>query len=404
MACLLQLSNSENQIDTMRSELNMQIAYFKSAKKLITGNGAVSTLKDELSRLGVKRPAVITDKGVSRSGGLSLVTDQLQPNSFLVYDDIPPEPEISVIENCVAELRGKDVDGIIAVGGGSAMDSAKVLAVSMGHNGKISALFGENNVSSRDIPLIAIPTTAGTGSEVTNIAILSDPEDQLKKGIVSEYLLPDVAIVAAEMTVSCPANVTAASGIDALVHALEAYLSVNASAITDALAIKAVTMIYPALPKAFANGKDLEARENMATGSLLAGLAFGNAGVGAVHALAYPLGGRYHLSHGMSNAVMLPHVMKANAEVSRERFVDIASAMKLEIQGHSTEDIVAQVLDAIEKICRDVEIPATLKHFGIPEQDIQTLAVEASKVTRLLRNNPRKLTVDEIEEIYRQAF
>ena len=120
--------------------------------------------------------------------------------------------------------------------------------------------------------------------------------------------------------------------------------------------------------------------------------------------LAYPLGGRYHLSHGMSNAVMLPHVMKANAEVSRERFVDIASAMKLEIQGHSTEDIVAQVLDAIEKICRDVEIPATLKHFGIPEQDIQTLAVEASKVTRLLRNNPRKLTVDEIEEIYRQAF
>ena len=297
-----------------------------------------------------------------------------------------------------------DVDGIIAVGGGSAMDSAKVLAVSMGHNGKISALFGENNVSSRDIPLIAIPTTAGTGSEVTNIAILSDPEDQLKKGIVSEYLLPDVAIVAAEMTVSCPANVTAASGIDALVHALEAYLSVNASAITDALAMKAVTMIYPALPKAFANGKDLEARENMATGSLLAGLAFGNAGVGAVHALAYPLGGRYHLSHGMSNAVMLPHVMKANAEVSRERFVDIASAMKLEIQGHSTEDIVAQVLDAIEKICRDVEIPATLKHFGIPEQDIQTLAVEASKVTRLLRNNPRKLTVDEIEEIYRQAF
>lgn len=382
----------------------MQIAYFKSAKKLITGNGAVNTLKDELSRLGVTKPAVITDKGVSQSGGLSRVTEQLKPNSYLVYDNIPPEPEISVIENCVAELRGKDVDGIIAVGGGSAIDSAKVLAVSMGHNGKISALFGEDNVASRDIPLVAIPTTAGTGSEVTNIAILSDPVDQLKKGIVSEYLLPDVAIVSAEMTVSCPASVTAASGIDALVHAIESYLSVNASAITDALAIKAITLIYPALPKAFTDGSDLVARNDMATGSLLAGLAFGNAGVGAVHALAYPLGGRYHLSHGMSNAVMLPHVMKANAEVSQERFVDIGNAMKLDIHGRSISESVALVLEAIETICREVEIPAALKHFGIPEEDIPSLAIDASKVTRLLRNNPRTLTVDDIETIYRQAY
>ncbi|WP_414830972.1 iron-containing alcohol dehydrogenase [Alteromonas sp. H39] len=382
----------------------MQIAYFKSAKKLITGNGAVNTLRDELSRLGVTKPAVITDKGVSQSGGLSLVTNQLQAGSFVVYDDIPPEPEISVIEKCVAELRDKDVDGIIAVGGGSAIDSAKVLAVTMGHEGKISALFGEDNVASRDIPLIAIPTTAGTGSEVTNIAILSDPEDQLKKGIVSEYLLPDVAIVSAEMTVSCPAGVTAASGIDALVHAIEAYLSVNASAITDALALKAITLLYPALPKAFANGSDLAARNDMATGSLLAGLAFGNAGVGAVHALAYPLGGRYHLSHGMSNAVMLPHVMKANAVACQERIVDIGNAMQLQTQGLSTSGSVALVLDAIVKICRDVEIPATLRHFGIPEEDIPALAVDASNVTRLLRNNPRTLTVDDIETIYRQAF
>ena len=382
----------------------MQIAYFKSAKKLITGKGAVNALKDELSRLGVTKAAVITDKGVSQSGGLSLVTDQLQPNRFVVYDDIPPEPEISVIENCAAELRGIDVDGIIAVGGGSAIDSAKVLSVSMTHNGKISALFGEDNVMSRDIPLIAIPTTAGTGSEVTNIAILSDPEEQLKKGIVSEYLLPDVAIVSAEMTVSCPAIVTAASGIDALVHAIEAYLSVNASAITDALAIKAISLIYPALPKAFADGTNLQARDDMATGSLLAGLAFGNAGAGAVHALAYPLGGRYHLSHGMSNAVMLPHVMKANALVSQARVVDIGKAMNLETHGCSTSEIVTLVLQAIEKICRDVEIPATLKHFGIPEEDIPALAIDASKVTRLLRNNPRTLTVDDIENIYRQAF
>jgi|TARA_Y100001968_G_C19433798_1_gene758497 alcohol dehydrogenase class IV len=382
----------------------MQIAYFKSAKKLITGNGAVSALKSELSRLEVKNPAVITDKGVSESGGLSLVTSQLTTEEYVIFDDIPPEPEVSVIEHYAAELRGKNVDGIIAVGGGSAMDSAKVLAVSMSHTGSISALFGENNVNARDVPLIAIPTTAGTGSEVTNIAILTDPADQLKKGIVSEFLLPDVAIVAAEMTVSCPPTVTAASGIDALVHALEAYLSVNASPITDALALKAIAMIYPALPKAYLDGNDLAARESMATGSLLAGLAFGNAGVGAVHALAYPLGGRFHLSHGMSNAVMLPHVMKENAAVSQERFVDIAKAMKLSTQGHTDSEITEQVLHAIEKICRDVEIPASLSHFDIPEDAIPTMAIEASKVTRLLRNNPRQFTVDEIEDIYRHAF
>ena len=382
----------------------MQIAYFKSAKKLITGNGAVSALKSELSRLEVKNPAVITDKGVSESGGLSLVTSQLTTEEYVIFDDIPPEPEVSVIEHYAAELRGKNVDGIIAVGGGSAMDSAKVLAVSMSHTGSISALFGENNVNARDVPLIAIPTTAGTGSEVTNIAILTDPADQLKKGIVSEFLLPDVAIVAAEMTVSCPPTVTAASGIDALVHALEAYLSVNASPITDALALKAIAMIYPALPKAYLDGNDLAARESMATGSLLAGLAFGNAGVGAVHALAYPLGGRFQLSHGMSNAVMLPHVMKENAAVSQERFVDIAKAMKLSTQGHTDSEITEQVLHAIEKICRDVEIPASLSHFDIPEDAIPTMAIEASKVTRLLRNNPRQFTVDEIEDIYRHAF
>ena len=382
----------------------MQIAYFKSAKKLITGNGAVSALKSELSRLEVKNPAVITDKGVSESGGLSLVTSQLTTEEYVIFDDIPPEPEVSVIEHYAAELRGKNVDGIIAVGGGSAMDSAKVLAVSMSHTGSISALFGENNVNARDVPLIAIPTTAGTGSEVTNIAILTDPADQLKKGIVSEFLLPDVAIVAAEMTVSCPPTVTAASGIDALVHALEAYLSVNASPITDALALKAIAMIYPALPKAYLDGNDLAARESMATGSLLAGLAFGNAGVGAVHALAYPLGGRFHLSHGMSNAVMLPHVMKENAAVSQERFVDIAKAMKLSTQGHTDSEITEQVLHAIEKICRDVEIPASLSHFDIPEDAIPTMAIEASKVTRLLRNNPRQFTVDEIEDIDRHAF
>ena len=381
----------------------MQVSHFKSAGRLITGQGATASLKDELLRLNIRKPFVVTDPGVYQSGALEHILCQLDKD-VAVYKDIPPEPEIEVIENCLAEFNANAFDGIIAVGGGSAIDSAKVLAVAASQQGAIASLFGTDKVKGRHIPLIAIPTTAGTGSEVTNIAILSDPAEQLKKGIVSDYLLPDVAIVSPEMTLSCPKSVTAASGIDALVHAIESYLSVHANAVTDALAIKAMQLIYPALPKAYARGDNIQAREHMATGSLLAGLAFGNAGVGAVHALAYPLGGRYHLSHGLSNAVMLPHVLQWNLMASRERFTDIAAAIGLPSHGRSQQEIGQSVVDAITTLCREVEIPARLREFSIQENDIPLLAKEASKVTRLLSNNPRALSESDIERIYRAAY
>ncbi|ALM92169.1 MULTISPECIES: iron-containing alcohol dehydrogenase [Alteromonas] len=382
----------------------MQVSVFKSANKLITGEGALANLANELSRLNIKAPAIITDKGVSQSGALSHVTNVLNCECTIVIDDIPPEPEIGIIEQRLTRLKQHKVDGIIAVGGGSAIDSAKVLAATFDYTGNITELFGENLVAGRTLPLIAIPTTAGTGSEVTNIAILADPIAHVKKGIVSDYLLPDVAIVTPEMTLSCPKHITAASGVDAFVHALEAYLSVNASPITDALASKAMTLIFHSLPLAYANGHDIKAREDMATGSLMAGLAFGNAGVGAVHALAYPLGGRFHLSHGMSNAVMLPHVMRWNIGACQQRFVDVAVFLHLPVANKTTLEIANQVVDAIEALCRNVEIPATLRDFDISEDAIPLLAEEASKVTRLLRNNPRVLSKQDIAQIYKEAF
>ncbi|WOI37241.1 iron-containing alcohol dehydrogenase [Alteromonas sp. CI.11.F.A3] len=382
----------------------MQVSVFKSANKLITGEGALANLAAELSRLNIKAPAIITDKGVSQSGALERVTGLLNVECPIVIDDIPPEPEISIIEQRLTRLKQHKVDGIIAVGGGSAIDSAKVLAATFDYTGNIADLFGENLVPGRTLPLIAIPTTAGTGSEVTNIAILADPIAQVKKGIVSDYLLPDIAIVTPEMTLSCPKHITAASGIDAFVHALEAYLSVNASPITDALASKAMILIYHSLPLAYANSNDVKAREDMATGSLMAGLAFGNAGVGAVHALAYPLGGRFHLSHGMSNAVMLPHVMRWNIGACQQRFVDVAGFLHLPISDKTQLEIANQVVDAIEALCRKVEIPATLRNFDISEDAIPLLAEEASKVTRLLRNNPRVLSKQDIAQIYKEAF
>lgn len=382
----------------------MKVSEFKTAGKLITGLGAIKALTDEMKRLGINNCAVITDKGVSSSGLLDQILTLIPSKPLLIVDDIPPEPEVDVIERKLCLLREKQIDGIIALGGGSAIDSAKVLASTYDYTGPLVDLFGENTLTQRNLPLIVIPTTAGTGSEVTNIAILSDPKAQMKKGIVSHCLLPDVAIVAPEMTKTCPASITAASGIDAFVHALEAYISVNASPITDALAEKALKLIFNSLVHAYNNGENLSAREDMATGSLMAGLAFGNAGVGAVHALAYPLGGRFHLSHGMSNAVMLPHVLKVNAPFCQDKLYCVAKLLKVCERHHSKEEAVKLLLGAIEKLCRDVDIPNSLTHFNISPTCVGELAEEASKVTRLLRNNPKQLSIKEIEDIYRLAF
>ena len=382
----------------------MSVSSFKSAHQLITGKGAAQSLAEQLQKLAVNNPLIVTDKGVRNSGTLTIITDQLPDNSYAIYDNIPPEPEVSVVKACADIFKQGTHDGLVAVGGGSAIDIAKCVAVMTEHVGDLESLFGENMVSQRNVPLIAIPTTAGTGSEVTNIAILSDPVAQIKRGIVSDFLLPDVAIVSPEMTLSCPSNVTAASGVDALVHAIEAYLSNFSSPITDALAIKAMTLIIHALPKAYAEPDNLQAREDMATGSLMAGLAFGNAGVGAVHALAYPLGGRYHISHGVSNALLLPYVMEYNKPVCLERFYDIAQAFGEPVHTLTQLESADRVMHRLRELCHEVAIPKNLSALNIPKADIPQLAEEAHNVKRLLRNNPRAPTVEDIAAIYQAAF
>ncbi|MGP9808604.1 iron-containing alcohol dehydrogenase [Halomonas sp. AOP12-C2-37] len=387
------------------SRLN-QVSSFKSAGKLVTGHGAAQQLQLYVQSLGMQRPLIVTDSGVVASGTLDIITEQLMALNvtYAVFDQVTPEPEVEIVENCTRAFNGGQHDSVIAVGGGSAMDIAKCVAVYAHYEGPLEGLFGENKVAQREVPLIAMPTTAGTGSEVTNIAILSDKVQKMKKGIVSDCLLPDVAIVAPELTLSCPRSVTAASGVDALVHAIEAYLSNFATPITDALAVKAMNLIIHALPKAFANPNHLQAREDMATGSLLAGLAFGNAGVGAVHALAYPLGGRYHLAHGVTNALLLPFVMEWNKLACVNRFRGIAVAFDEPVAGLSDDAVADAVIKRMHKLCADVEIPAGLRSFDIPESAIPELAAEAIKVERLLRNNPRVLTLTDIEAIYHDAY
>lgn len=381
-----------------------KISAFKIANKLITGPAAIEQLAAELTRLNVNNPLIVTDAILVKSGTVDLALAQLGGRRYGLFDQVKPEPEISIVEHCTRAYREGEHDGLIGLGGGSAIDIAKGVAAFAGHEGPLAELFGVDLVKRKGPALIAIPTTAGTGSEVTNVAIFSDKEAQLKKGIVSDYLLPDVALVSPIMTLTCPRSVTAASGVDALVHAVESYLSVNASPITDAIALGAIKLITKALPKAYANPSNLQAREDMATASLMAGMAFGNAGVGAVHALAYPLGGRFNIAHGVSNALLLPYVMAWNKMACVERFRDIAEAMGLRVTDLSDKDAADQAVQAMADLCAAVDIPSGMRSFNVPEEAIPAMAEEASKIDRLMRNNPRKLTAADIEKIYRAAY
>ncbi|WP_078411805.1 iron-containing alcohol dehydrogenase [Priestia abyssalis] len=382
----------------------MNIAIFKIANKLITGEGATEQLLQETKRLNIKKPLIVTDEILQKVGIIDQIQSKMKGVSFGVYTGVKPEPEIALVEECTSIFREGKYDGLIAVGGGSAIDIAKSVSAYANFKGSIDELFGTDLVPEKGAPIIAIPTTAGTGSEVTNIAILSDKEAQLKKGIASDHILPDTAIVAPEMTLTMPKSVTAASGIDALVHAIEAYISVNASPITDALALGAMKLIAKNLPKAYANPNHLKAREDMATASLMAGMAFGNAGVGAVHALAYPLGGRYHIAHGVSNALLLPYVMEWNKISCVERFRDIAQALGENVWGLSDSEAADRAVEAMRRLCEAVDIPKGMRTFNVPKEAIPLMAEDASKIDRLLKNNPRVFSVQEIEKIYNSAY
>ncbi|AMB85486.1 alcohol dehydrogenase [Pseudomonas agarici] len=380
------------------------ISAFKIANKLITGQAAIEQLAAELTRLNVNNPLIVTDAILVKSGTVDLALAQLGERRYGIFDQVKPEPEIAIVEDCTRVYREGNHDGLIALGGGSAIDIAKGVAAFAHHEGPLAELFGVDLVKRKGPVLIAIPTTAGTGSEVTNVAIFSDKQAQLKRGIVSDYLLPDVALVSPIMTLTCPRSVTAASGVDALVHAVESYISLNASPITDAIALGAIKLIAKALPKAYANPSNLQAREDMATASLMAGMAFGNAGVGAVHALAYPLGGRFNIAHGVSNALLLPYVMEWNKMACVERFRDIAQAMGVRVIDLSAKDAADQAVKAMVDLCAAVEIPSGMRSFNVPEDAIPAMAEEASKIDRLMRNNPRTLNASDIEKIYRAAY
>jgi len=384
----------------------MAISYFRTAETLVTGSGSISKIGEEAEKLNATKVIIITDKVIRQTGLLSKVINPLEEAGLAtdIIDDVVPEPPFENLEQMITQIDGKGYDLLVGVGGGSALDIAKVLSIMLTNQEDVRDLVGIEKVKNPGVPTILVPTTSGTGSEVTYNAIFTDIRDKVKKGIVSPYLLPKVAIVDPELTLTVPPSVTAATGMDALVHAVESYTAIRAGELTDGIALQAIKLISRSLRKAVYNGKDLKAREDMAMGSLLAGISLGNAGVGAVHALAYPLGGKFKVPHGVANSLLLPFVMKYNAVADLEKFAEVAKAMGENVEGLSLREAADRAVQALAQLSKDVGIPSSLKEVGVTASDISDLAEEASKIDRLLNNNPRWLTVKEIKKIYEEAY
>jgi len=308
------------------------------------------------------------------------------------------------VDECGRLVREEGVDLVIGIGGGSSMDTAKGAVLLAKNPGKVVDYAGFDKVSQRGLPKILLPTTAGTGSEVTRNFVITDEEENTKKVIFTDFGLADVAIVDPMLTVSCPPAVTADTGMDALVHAIETFVSVNATPFSDVLAIEAISLIGEYLPIACAKGENLEARYNMALGATISGLAFSSGGLGAVHALAYVLGTEYHLSHGRTNAIMLPYVVDYNLTASPARYARIAQAMGENIDGLTNDEAAGLLVERLFRLLEIVGIPSTLGEYGITEKALDKLVAGGMEFSRLFIPNPRNLTEADVREIYTNAL
>lgn len=374
--------------------------------RILLGSGTLGRVGEEVRRLHGSSVLIVTDPGVVAAGIVARLEELLSTAGLKVsrFDKVEADPRFEIVEDALKVLRATQADTVIGIGGGSSLDMAKITAVMATNDGPVGKYFGIDQVPTPGLKTILIPTTAGTGSEVTPIVILSDHHEKLKKGIVSPYLFPACALLDAELTLGLPPKVTAATGMDALIHAVEAYTSVNATPTSDMLAKEAITLIFNNIRTAYANGDDLAARAGMLRGSMLAGMAFANAGVTAVHAFAYPIGAEFHIPHGIANTIMLVPVMRFNQTGNLKRFARVAGFLGQNISGLSQRQAAARAVEALQELAEDLRVPQRLTEFGVTEADIPALAAGVMQVTRLLANNPRRLLQEDAEAIYRQAL
>lgn len=371
----------------------------------IMGLGCLDEAMVAIRNYGFRKALIVTDAGLAKAGIADNVARllALQDIEAVIFDGAKPNPSIANVERGLGLLKENRCDFVVSLGGGSPHDCAKGIALCATNGGQIRDYEGVDRSRKPQLPLVAINTTAGTASEMTRFCIITDESRHVKMAIVDRNVTPLLSVNDPALMVAMPKSLTAATGMDALTHAVEAYVSTAANPITDACALKAITLISNNLRLAVRDGGDLAARENMAYAQFLAGMAFNNASLGFVHAMAHQLGGFYDLPHGVCNAVLLPHVQSFNASVCAERLTDVARAMNADVLGTSPEEGAQAAITAIRTLARDVDIPAGLRELGMRLNDVPVLAANALKDACGL-TNPRAADQRQIEEIFRTAF
>ena len=371
----------------------------------VMGSGSLAEAINYIKEQGFKKGLIVSDHVLNKIGVVKSFTDLLdqQQIASIVFDRAQPNPTVSNVNDGLAVLKQHDCDFVVSLGGGSPHDCAKGIALVASNGGEIADYEGVDQSKKPQLPLIAINTTAGTASEMTRFAIITDEERHVKMAIVDKNTTPVLSVNDPSLMVGMPATLTAATGMDALTHAVEAYVSTSDTPITDAVALKAVELIQANLPTAVADGGNIVAREQMAYAQFMAGMAFNNASLGYVHAMAHQLGGFYDLPHGVCNAVLLPHVQRYNAQVCSERLKDIANSMGVDVTAMTAEQGANAAISAIEDLASQVGIPTGLEILGVKASDISLLADNALKDVCSL-TNPKQASHEEICQIFRSAM
>ena len=376
------------------------------APSILFGTKSAETLAEHLKTLGASRVLIVSDRGLEKAGVLSKVCGWITQAGLSAesYSDIEPEPSLESVRTCMANARQSDFDAVVGLGGGSAMDVAKTVAMLLGNQGDILDYLGQNRVPHKGLPLILLPTTAGTGSEIGRGALFYVPEHNAKESIFSPHLLADLAIIDPALTISCPPHVTAASGIDALSHAIESYTNRNASPLTEPYAERGIEQIARWLALAVADGSNLEAREGMALGSLYASISLANSNTHAVHALAYPLQGHNRIAHGLANGVLLPYVLDAIVTANPIKFSRIAELMGVDCTNLQAQQASRAGIAAIRNLSAQIGIPEHMGQLGVKPEQLVPFAAEAYAIRRLMDNCPCELTSVNVLTIFESAL
>ena len=383
-----------------------KVAGFRVPGQIVLGAGAAEAVGAEAKRLGATHAFVVSDPNLQKLGVTDRIVASLAAQGVpsTVYGEVEFEPSIQSLAPAVAGARATGCDLVVGLGGGSTLDTAKAVALLTRNAGQAEEYLGIGLAKQRGVASILMPTTAGTGAEITPNALFYIPASREKKAIVSPHIIPDVAIVDSRLTLTVPPAVTAATGLDALSHAVESYTSLNASPLTDLYALEAIRLIGMHLRTAVANGNDLEARDGMARASFYAGVGIGNAGTNIVHALAYPLQGQHRVTHGVANSLLLPYGMEFNALSNLTKFAVVAEALGEPIEGLSFRAAAARSAEACRMLSQDVGIPQKMSEVGIRAEHIQDMVEGAMRMTRLLVNNPRQVRSEDARAIFENAL